>query len=143
MRILVSKSEVKGSVQAPSSKSYTIRGVMCAALARGQSEVSHPLESDDTAAAARVLGQIGVETRISPDRWQIDGGIFHTPQEDLFCGDSAATLRFMSAICASVPGRCRLTAGESLSKRPVKTLVEALRRWGVDISSVDGLAPVT
>ena len=136
MRILVNKSDIKGIVRAPSSKSYTIRGLMCAAMARGRSEIHRLLESDDTLAAARALSQIGVQIKRNEDFWWVSGDHFQAPVNDLFCGDSAATLRFLSAICALVPGRCRLTAGMSLSKRPIRTLIDALRMWGVDIACV-------
>jgi 3-phosphoshikimate 1-carboxyvinyltransferase len=115
---------------------------MCAALARGQSSLLNPLLADDTRAAVRVLRQIGVEITTEDQKWTIRGGQFKAPQEDLFCADSAATQRFMCAVGALVPGRCRLTAGDSLAKRPVKALVEALRRWGVDISCQGEVAPV-
>ncbi|MDO8567306.1 MAG: 3-phosphoshikimate 1-carboxyvinyltransferase [Dehalococcoidales bacterium] len=143
MIVSISKSEVSGRVRAPSSKSYTIRALMCAALARGQSEIIAPLESDDTEAASRVLGKIGVSIEQSGGPWRVSGGNFHKPDEDLFCGDSAATLRFMTAVSAIVPGQCRLTAGPSLSKRPVKPLIEALKKLGVGCSSQNGLPPVT
>jgi 3-phosphoshikimate 1-carboxyvinyltransferase len=142
MQISVEKSEVKGSARAPASKSYTIRGLMCAALARGHSELWYPLESDDTAASARVLGQIGVRISSGPEIDGVDGDHFHSPEGEMFCGDSAATLRFMSTICALVPGQCRLTGGPSLMKRPVRTLVEALNRWGIDISCQGETAPI-
>ena len=63
MKVSIYKSEVKGKIQAPSSKSYTIRGLMCAALARGESEIIHPLSSDDTEAAIDVLSKVGVDVR--------------------------------------------------------------------------------
>jgi 3-phosphoshikimate 1-carboxyvinyltransferase len=142
MRILVKKSRVNGRVQAPSSKSYTIRALMCAALAEGQSTLRSPLRSDDTVAALRVLSKIGIGLDIRDDYWVINGNTLKAPSEELFCGDSAATLRFMSALCTLVPGKCRLTAGESLSKRPLDILVEALRLWGADISCKGQFAPV-
>ena len=142
MKISVYKSEVKGKARAPSSKSYTIRGVVCAALAKGESEIIHPLSSDDTDALLNVLRQVGVRVRQRIDSWQVSGGNFQQPSSDLFCGESAATLRFMTALCALVPGRCRLVAGPSLSKRPVKPLVQALRQLGVDSSCQGEVAPV-
>ena len=60
MKVLIDKSEIKGRVRAPSSKSYTIRGLMCAALAKRESEIINPLSSDDTEASIDVLGKIGV-----------------------------------------------------------------------------------
>jgi 3-phosphoshikimate 1-carboxyvinyltransferase len=147
MRVSVSKSEVSGTVRAPASKSYTIRGLMCAALAQGNSEILAPLSSDDTEAALNVLRAIGVNiTReVSTKKgewWRVTGGSFHEPKGDLFCGDSAATLRFMAAICSLVPGECRLTAGPSLAQRPVGPLVAALQQLGVDCSAQGGLPPL-
>jgi 3-phosphoshikimate 1-carboxyvinyltransferase len=143
MKISIEKSRISGTVETPSSKSYTIRGVMCAALARGESAIVSPLRSDDTDAAIRVLRQIGTEIKIEDDLWRVTGCDFHAPDADLYCADSAATLRFMCAICALVPGRCRLTAGPSLVTRPVKPLVEALKQLEVPISCQGDFPPVT
>ena len=142
MKVSVSKNEIKGRVKAPSSKSYTIRGLMCAALAGGESEIVSPLSSDDTEAAINVLNGVGVRIYQEGELWRVSGGNFHEPETDLFCGDSAATLRFMTAICSIVPGKCRLTAGPSLSRRPVKPLIEALRKLGVNCSNQGETAPV-
>ena len=60
MKVTIDKGAIGGKITAPPSKSYTIRGLMCAALACGESEIVHPLCADDTDAAARVLGGIGV-----------------------------------------------------------------------------------
>jgi 3-phosphoshikimate 1-carboxyvinyltransferase len=143
MQIKIKKSNCAGTVRAPSSKSYTIRGLMCAALAHGQSQLISPLISDDTESAARVLRQIGVKISMDSERWAVNGGQFKAPQTEMFCGDSAATFRFMCALAALVPGSCRLTAGLSLGKRPIKTLVEALQKWGIDITLQGETAPVT
>jgi len=137
MKISVYKSEIAGRVRVPSSKSYTIRGLMCAALAKGESEIMHPLSSDDTEAAINVLSKMGISVRQEEDLWRISGGNFHQPDTDLFCGESATTLRFMSAICSLVPGKCRLTSAPSLSKRPIKPLLQALRQLGVDCAYRD------
>jgi len=132
MKVSIHKSKVKGKVSAPSSKSYTIRGLMCAALAKGESEILHPLSSDDTEAAREVLSKVGITIHKKGDTWQVTGGNFHEPNTDLFCAESAATLRLMTAICSLVPGKCRLTSAPSLSKRPIKPLIQALRQLGVN-----------
>ena len=142
MRVSLSKGEVRGRVSAPPSKSYTIRGLMCAALAKGESEIINPLSSGDTEVAASVLSKVGVHVRREGNVWQVNGGDFHEPSVDLFCGDSAATLRFMTAICSIIPGKCKLVVGPSLAKRPVETLVRALGQLGVDCSSNGRVAPV-
>ncbi len=131
MRIFIEKSRIRGAIAAPSSKSYTIRGLICAALAEGESRLISPLSSDDTEAALKVLGQIGVGLKKGAGCWQVSGGHLKPPAEDLFCRDSAATMRFMTAICSLIPGSCRLVAGESLSRRPLEPLLQALRQLGV------------
>lgn len=131
MKVTINKSDIAGEVTVPSSKSMTIRGLMCAALAKGESEIINPLVSDDTNAAADVLGQIGVDIRKENNIWRVTGGALRVPKEDLYCGESATTLRFMTAICALLPGEHRLIGGPSLSKRPVRSLVEALKMLGV------------
>jgi 3-phosphoshikimate 1-carboxyvinyltransferase len=132
MRVTVHKSQAKGKVNVPSSKSLTIRGLMCAALSKGVSEIVHPLVSEDTEAAAAVLGQIGVSIKKENDVWRVTGGSLRVPHQDLSCGESATTLRFMTAVCSLIPGKHRLVGGPSLSRRPVKSLVEALKKLGIN-----------
>lgn len=132
MRASISKSEIAGKVSAPTSKSYTIRGLMCAALAQGESEIINPLGSDDTEACLDVLSRVGIRVRQQKDGWRVSGGNFHEPKGDLFCRESATTLRFMTAICSLVPGECCLTSSPSLAQRPMEPLIQALRQLGVD-----------
>jgi 3-phosphoshikimate 1-carboxyvinyltransferase len=101
-------------------------------LATGESEIIHPLGSDDTEASLDVLSKIGVSVYQQKDSWQINGGNLHKPKEDLFCRNSALTLRFMTAITSIIPGQCRLTAGPSLMRRPIEPLIQALQQLGVD-----------
>ncbi|MEE8582700.1 MAG: 3-phosphoshikimate 1-carboxyvinyltransferase [Dehalococcoidales bacterium] len=131
MKISLHKSQLEGNLAAPPSKSYTIRGLMAAALAHGQSRLTDPLTSDDSEAAGEVLGQVGVDLSRSESSWGIRGGHLKEPVKDLFCRDSAATMRFMAAICSLVPGRCRLVPGPSLAKRPIQPMLEALGQLGV------------
>ena len=103
MKATLSRSKISGRVRAPSSKSYTIRGLMCAALAPGTSHLLQPLASDDTEAALEVLSRLGVAVRQAHDRWEIDGGRFQPAAGDLYCRESATTLRFMTAIATLLP----------------------------------------
>jgi len=131
MKVKLEKSELTGNVSAPTSKSLTIRALMCAALAKGESRITNPLVCEDTSAAINVLKQIGVNVQERPGVWRIAGGSFRVPNADLFCGESATTLRFMTAIASLFPGRHKLTGGPSLTKRPMRSLVEALGKLGI------------
>lgn len=131
MKVSVSKSQVHGIIDAPSSKSYTIRSVMCAALAKGESYIRRPLTSDDTLAATDVLRKIGAEIHQSAFGWRVTGGAIKTPESELFCRESAATFRFMVALSAGVPGTVRLVPGQTLARRPILPLIDAMAQLGV------------
>ena len=131
MKVTLSKSDVRGSVKVPASKSLTIRALMCAALSKGTSRIENPLVSEDTEAAARVLRQLGIGIIQDRGVWTVEGGTFRAADKELDCGESATTLRFITAICGLIPGKHRIVGGPSLSHRPVKSLIEALRKLGV------------
>jgi 3-phosphoshikimate 1-carboxyvinyltransferase len=140
MQISITKSKVSGEMAAPSSKSYTIRGLMCAGMAGGISDLWNPLISDDTIAALNALEQIGVKIKRDASHWLVSGGSFRQPEGDIYCNESAATLRFLAAICSMIPGQFRLTAAPSLAKRPLKPLLEALAQVGGRHSAGPGSA---
>ena len=143
MRVSIGRSEIHGRVMAPSSKSYTIRALMCAALAEGRSELIYPLLADDTEAAGAVLQNVGVQIARDQSSWIVSGGNFRTPVSYLDCHESAATLRFMTAIAATVPGGCILTAKPSLARRPIEPLINSLRQIGVQCSQDKSSGTVT
>lgn len=132
MKVTIYKSEIDGSVRAPSSKSYTIRALICAAMASGESKIQFALDSDDTEAAINVLRQVGVRIDQEGDSLLVNGGMFREAQRDLYCSDSATTLRFMTAIASIIPGKTRLVPGPSLIKRPIEPLIQVLRQMGVN-----------
>ncbi|UCD08686.1 MAG: 3-phosphoshikimate 1-carboxyvinyltransferase [Dehalococcoidales bacterium] len=131
MKASISKSIIKGSVIAPSSKSYTIRALICAALAEGKSEIINPLGSDDTEACQDILSALGVRIEQGDTSWLVEGGTLHQPDRDLYCRESAATQRFMTAVCSIVQGTCRLTSAPSLARRPVQPLIQPLHQLGI------------
>ncbi len=131
MKVSIEKSEVKGRVVIPSSKSYTLRGLILAGIARGESELLSPLASDDTEAAIDVLSSIGVSVKQGDGAWQVEGGNFAPTGADLRCRDSGVTFRFMTAIAALVPGRHHLVPSPGLAKRPIEPLLDGLRDLGV------------
>jgi 3-phosphoshikimate 1-carboxyvinyltransferase len=131
MKVSIDKSDVQGKVTVPSSKSMTIRALMCAALAVGQSTINHPLVSEDTTAAVNVLKKIGVGITQEDGVWKVTGGKFRVPQELLNCGESATTMRLLTAIMGLIPGEHKLVGGPMLTQRPIRSLVEALGKLGV------------
>jgi len=141
MKVKINQCTLKGKITIPSSKSMTIRALFCAALAKGESRIEHPLLSDDTSYAADVLGKVGVTIADVDGAWQVTGGHFRLPAAELNCGESATTLRFMTALVALLPGTIKLTGAPGLIKRPIRTLVDALKMLGVKGSTESPLNP--
>lgn len=124
-------------------KSLTHRAVMFAALASGLSRIHFPLLGEDclsTMACFRALG-VRIE-QLTPSTVAVVSQGFRswrTPSSDLDCGNSGTTARLMTGILAAQEQlRCRLIGDASLSERPMKRVVEPLRRMGARIEGREG-----
>ncbi len=128
----VKPSKLAGEVRAPPSKSYTHRAFMIALLARGESKVINPLLSSDTEATIEAAKALGAEVTREDDIWRVLGtGSELKPRVDLIdVRNSGTTLRLMSAIAALSPKPVRLTGDESILKRPMGPLIDALTQLG-------------
>ncbi len=145
---------IEAEVTVPGSKSYTIRALLLAALTpkcgNQPVKVVNPLISDDTRAIMACLNTLGIGTELKRDGSQswidVQGGLSDIQDQDytLNADLSAATLRFLIALSAVIPGRQTLLGKEGLNKRPVKDLVDSLRALGVSIEYLDkdGYPPV-
>src|SRR5581483_11365637 len=60
---------------------------------------------------------------------------------DLDAGNSGSTIRMLSGILAAQPFRTRIGGDESLSRRPMRRIMEPLRAMGASISARDGQFP--
>lgn len=134
MNVVIKKSEhLKGEVQAPSSKAYTHRMLISAALSKGTSRISNPLVSADTEATLRAIKAFGAETELRGTWWAIRGiQSFKASKNPVDCGESGATLRFLIPIAALVPGTTLLVFGSSLERRPVAPLLQSLKNLGAE-----------
>ncbi len=65
-----------------------------------------------------------------------------TPPSDLYCGNSGTTMRLMAGILAGQNFNSVLTGDESLTKRPMKRILEPLSLMGAQISSDNNHAPL-
>ena len=142
MRIVIRESEVHGNIRAPSSKSMTHRGVFCSALASGKSKIDNPLSSDDTIASLKAIQALGISVDQKEESWHIKGEGLKAPVDAIDCVESGTTLRFLTGICALVDGVSILRGKPSLSKRPIKPLLDALSQLGVQFEYENSVLPI-
>ncbi len=142
----------------PGSKYYTLRYLLNALLADGESVIEAPALSDDTAVLTRALRALGATVRWEraattdgAEQWNLRvigiAGQPHTPPGGaLRMGNAGAVLRLLLGIGALLPDvRFETDHPESLGRRPNADLLDALRSLGVMVAAREpgGLLPIT
>lgn len=137
------KIDIKSAV--PTSKSYTNRALLLAALAKGKSKIINPLESEDTELMVKALKKLGVTIKKTSQAFIVTGteGTFKKPKSPLYLGNAGTAVRFLTAALATQEFESRITGSERMCKRPISDLTEALKSLGAKIKSNRGRLPLT
>ncbi len=138
-------SALRGELAIPGDKSISHRAIMLAAIADGTSRVSGFLEGEDTRATARIFGQLGVAIESpSPSERIVHGvGLYGLTgsAEPLDCGNAGTGMRLLSGLLAGQGFDSILAGDESLSRRPMRRVIEPLMAMGARIESESGGLP--
>jgi 3-phosphoshikimate 1-carboxyvinyltransferase len=139
----------------PGDKSISHRAAILAALAEGRTVITNYSSSADCASTLEALRGLGVtverdgpvvrvEGRRVDGRQRIDEvePRLHQPSSTLDCGNSGTTMRLLAGVLAAQPFASLLVGDESLSRRPMRRVVEPLERMGARVSTDDGHAPL-
>lgn len=125
-----------GTVDVPSDKSVGHRALILAALATGRSRLEGLTHSNDIAATERALESMGVLVRREESATTIEGvGLqgLKLPSGHIDCGNSGTTMRLLAGLLSAQRWGTRLVGDASLSRRPMKRIVEPLRARGAHI----------
>ncbi len=141
MKKKVWPSAVSGQVAAPPSKSMAQRAIALASMARGSSVIAGAGRAEDVLAAMGICRTLGAVIRQEEDRLVVRGGMTN-PTDELFCGESGLAIRIFTPLAATLGTEITLTAGGSLSRRPMHHLAEALKTVGVSCQTTRGVAPI-
>jgi 3-phosphoshikimate 1-carboxyvinyltransferase len=139
------EAPVNAIISVPGSKSLSNRALVVSSLAEGKSRLSNVLHSDDTRYMMSHLHTLGIPLQASDDQVEIEGrgGEFSAVEASLPCGNAGTTVRFLTALCALVPGAQVITGDQRMQARPIRDLVDALAGLGADIECLNGCPPVT
>ncbi|MFB6346448.1 MAG: 3-phosphoshikimate 1-carboxyvinyltransferase [bacterium] len=144
-----STSSLRGTLRAPSSKSYTHRAY-CTALLAGGGTIRHPLQSDDTDATLGCLEDFTVRVEQNQTSRTVTIESENTPRitsDEIYVGESGTLLRFLLPICTVLdgPDSVTLIGEETLRNRSNQEPVYSLREAGfrVDASGSDETVPIT
>ncbi len=144
MRLLVRQSEIRGTLPASPSKSYTHRAMMLALLGHGTSRLDNVLLGGDTLATLNAVRKLGGKVTFEGERCVIEGGDLTCPDDVINADNSGTTIRMVAGIASLLPCHTVLTGDESIRRRPMQPLISALRELGVECLSTrgNGLAPL-
>ena len=134
---------LKGSVTIPADKSISHRAVMFASLANGKSVIKNFSKGQDPLSSLNVCRALGIDAEFKNDLLIINSnGKLSAPSSSLDCGNSGTTMRLISGILAGQNFNTTLIGDESLSKRPMRRVIEPLSLMGAEIKSNDFKAPL-
>jgi len=125
---------LKGSVELPPSKSYTIRALMVAAVG-GTSRITNPSYCDDALAAlktARSLGARVIHENKKTLTLLANKNKSHPKQINV--GESGTVLRFLLPLAALRGQAVKIVGEGTLRTRPNLYLIQVLRDMGMDIA---------
>ena len=131
-------ARLRARVSLPGDKSISHRAVILAALSKGKTQILNFPGNQDCSYTLRAFRQLGLKIRRGRAAVVVySRGPFglQRPQRPIFTGDSGTTLRLLLGVLAGQNFSVRLTAGRSLSRRPMLRVTAPLRKMGAAIKS--------
>ena len=143
MKCKIEKSRISGQLVCPSNKSYSHRAIFLASLAGNNSKVENVLNSADITATIEACKKFGAEIEIQNSSIIIKNPInLGTNVPEINTENSGTTIRIASGIASLFSNEIILTGDESLKKRPMQPLLDALESIGAHCQSIDGKPPI-
>lgn len=131
-------TSVKGELHLPGDKSISHRAVIFASLAKGKSRIINLSDGDDVNSTKSVFENLGIIISELHNEILIEGKGFNGLSGcdgQLNAGNSGTTARLLAGILAMQNFTSSIIGDKSLSKRPMKRVLEPLSLMGADIKS--------
>ncbi len=140
MNITITPALLRGSIVPPPSKSQAHRLILAAALAQGESSITHAAHSQDIDVTVACMEALGAKIRwTAPDTLSVTGlgsrrGSCSACMADavhLDCGESGSTLRFLIPVALAVAGGAFFTGRGRLLSRPQGPYADLFQEKGI------------
>ena len=132
---------ISGMTSVPGDKSISHRLAMIAAVAEGTTTIHNFAASVDCGSTLDCLWRVGANIERNGSIVIVQGsglGGLHPPSAELDAGNSGTTVRLMSGLLSGFPFQSTFVGDASLSRRPMKRIIEPLRRFGATIDAREG-----
>ncbi|HUJ60775.1 MAG TPA: 3-phosphoshikimate 1-carboxyvinyltransferase [Kofleriaceae bacterium] len=146
MRLVVEPAArpLAGSVTVPGDKSIGHRALLFSLLSHTRVRVRGLGDGADNGRSARAIAALGATVERDGDAIAITGtGLvgMRAPAAPIDCGNSGTTIRLLCGLLAGQRFRTTLFGDDSLSKRPMRRVIEPLERMGAVIEAAAGGTP--
>ena len=144
-RVQQIKNGLKGEITIPADKSISHRAVMFSSIASGKCIIKNFSNGADCHSTLNIFKQLGTNIDFIDENTLLvkSDGILKHSNLPLNAGNSGTTTRLISGILAGQNFDSTIIGDESLSKRPMKRIIEPLSLMGAKIESIDGHAPLS
>lgn len=138
---------VNGELNLSGDKSISHRAVIFSAMAKGKSSIENISLGEDVKSTIKILQQLGVNISYEAEKLILYGvGFkgFKKSDNYLDCGNSGTSARLIAGLLSAQNFSTTLIGDESLSKRPMKRVIEPLTKMGAMLISNGNLTlPLT
>jgi 3-phosphoshikimate 1-carboxyvinyltransferase len=132
---------LRGRIRVPGDKSISHRAIMLGSLADGTTRIDGFLEGEDTRATAAAFRAMGVRIETPMPGARIVHGVgidgLSAPSAPLDCGNAGTAMRLLAGVLAGQSFASTLVGDDSLSRRPMRRVLEPLARMGARIRARD------
>lgn len=159
MQATIYPSAIKGTIQAPSSKSLMQRALAAALLCKKKTYIQYNTLSNDDKAALNIIQSLGARVEhVGDDTICITNQNDYAKQPVLFstnafeeiektitmhCGESGLSARMFTPIAALYHQPIHITGKGSLLKRPMNFFDAIFKALNVNLKSNNGYLPIT
>lgn len=132
---------LSGQIDVPGDKSLGHRALLFSLLAKQSIRIRGLGGGADNGRTARAITQLGATVARDGDAVVVQGtGLrgMSAPAAAIDCGNSGTTIRMLCGLLAGQPFKSELFGDESLSKRPMRRVIDPLRAMGAVITGAGG-----
>jgi 3-phosphoshikimate 1-carboxyvinyltransferase len=145
MKTLKPHRKIQGSFSLPGDKSISHRAALLSLLCGEELRIHNYSDGDDCASSLKAVSALGCKVEEQSDSTLLISPPESFPSESLQidCGNSGTTARLLVGILSGLDVAAEISGDESLSKRPMRRIVEPLRELGAQFGDEGETLPLS
>ncbi len=136
---------LRGEITIPPDKSISHRSLIFSALCNSRVKIKNLSMGADCVSTLKIFEKLGVKYEFLSKYDLISDSSYGLNFNSDFifdCGNSGTTTRLLTGLFSGLNINCTLIGDNSLSKRPMKRVIEPLSQMGANIESNDNKLPI-